>query len=79
MDLIWVTEATYISDYKIELIFNDGLKKIVNLKDSIKGKLFEPLKNISYFKKFKKNSWTIEWDCEVDFAPEYLHDLAINS
>ena len=70
MDLVWVTEAKYISDYKIEFIFNDGLKSIVNLKNSIKGKVFEPLKNINYFKKFKKNSWTIEWDCEVDFAPE---------
>ncbi len=30
---------------------------------------------IDYFKQFKKNSWTIEWDCEVDFAPEFLYRL----
>jgi len=48
MDLIWVTEAKYVKDYKIELIFNDGLKNIVDLKSSIKGKVFEPLKSINY-------------------------------
>lgn len=75
--LIKVTNAKYIEDYKIEFIFNDGVKGIVDLKDSIKGLVFEPLKNIDYFKTFTKNRWTIEWDCEADFAPEYLHDLAV--
>ena len=77
MDLVWVTEAKYISDYKIRLLFNNGVKGIVDLKDSISGSVFKPLKNINYFKTFTQNSWTIEWDCEVDFAPEYLYDLAV--
>ena len=76
MNLIWVTEAKYVSGYKIKLIFNDGVKAVVDLKDSIKGKIFHPLKDIEYFKKFKQNKWTIEWDCEADFAPEYLYKLA---
>ena len=29
VDLIWVTEVRYVSDYKIMLIFNDGLQSIV--------------------------------------------------
>ena len=75
--LIKVTDAKYVEDYKIEFVFNDGVKGIVDLKDSIKGLVFKPLKNIDYFKTFTKNRWTIEWDCEADFAPEYLHDLAV--
>jgi len=73
--LLKVTNAKYLNDYKIELLFNDGLKGIVDLKDSIKGLVFKPLKNIDYFKKFSLNRWTIEWDCDADFAPEYLHKL----
>ena len=76
MDLIWVIEAEYISDYKINFLFNDGIKGIVNLKNSIEGNVFKPLKNIEYFKNFKQNKWTIEWDCKADFAPEYLYKLA---
>ena len=45
--LIKVTDAKYIEDYKIEFVFNDGIKGIVDLKDSIKGLVFKPLKNIA--------------------------------
>ena len=76
--LLKVTEATYLKDYKIKLSFNDGLKGIVDLKNSIKGQVFKPLKNIEYFKTFTQNRWTIEWDCDADFAPEYLHKLALD-
>lgn len=75
MNLIWVTEAKYVSGYKIKLIFNNGIKAVVDLKDNIRGKIFQPLKDIEYFKRFKQNKWTIEWDCEVNFAPKYLYKL----
>ena len=77
MTLVWVTEANYVSDYKIKLSFNNGVEGIVDLKGSIKGKVMEPLKDMNYFRKFKQNSWTIEWDCEADFAPEYLYNMAV--
>ncbi len=75
--LLKVKEAKYIKDYKIEILFNNGVKSIVDLKDSINGVVFKPLQNIEYFKQFTKNRWTIEWECNADFAPEYLYDLAI--
>ncbi|OYT12726.1 MAG: hypothetical protein B6I19_08895 [Bacteroidetes bacterium 4572_114] len=73
--LLKVTNAKYINDYKIELFFNDGYNGIVDLKNSIKGQVFMPLNDVDYFKTFKTNQWTIEWDCDADFAPEYLYDL----
>ncbi|MCD4747261.1 MAG: DUF2442 domain-containing protein [Bacteroidales bacterium] len=76
--LLKVTNAKYINEYKIELFFNDGFNGIVDLENSIKGDVFKPLKNIDYFKSFKKNRWTIEWDCDADFAPEYLYSLIVN-
>jgi len=75
--LIKIAEAVYIADYKIELCFTDGLKGIVDLKDEIWGEVFEPLKEVSYFKNFKKDKWTITWDCGADFAPEFLHKLTV--
>lgn len=75
MELIWVTKAEYLNDYKIHLVFNNRVKGVVDLENSLKGKIFEPLKDVNYFKQFHKNSWTIEWNCRADFAPEYLYDL----
>ncbi len=76
MELVWIIEAKYIEDYIIELTFNDGFNGLVDLKNKLKGQIFNPLKNKDYFKKFTLNNWTIEWDCNVDFAPEYLYNLA---
>ncbi len=66
MALIWVTQAEYISDYKIQLVFNDGVEGVVDLKNSLQGQVFAPLKDKEYFKKFTKNDWTIEWACKAD-------------
>lgn len=74
MENIWVTKAEYIKDYELKLNFNDGSTGIVNLKDSLNKPIFEPLRDINYFKQFKLNSWTLEWENGADFAPEYLYD-----
>ncbi|MEQ8413014.1 MAG: DUF2442 domain-containing protein [Imperialibacter sp.] len=75
--LIKVEQAEYLSDYKIKLTFSDGLTGVVDLKDEIWGEVFEPLKDVNYFKKFTKDRWTIGWDCGADFAPEFLHELTL--
>jgi len=74
--LIKVIDAKYIRDYQIELTFNDGTQKVVDLKDSFKGPVFEPLKDLNNFRNFKLNRWTIEWQNGADLAPEYLYELA---
>lgn len=75
MDLIWVVEAKYISDFRILLTFNDRQTGEVDLQRHLKGKVFEALKNEDIFKRFKLNSWTIEWENGADFAPEFLYNL----
>ncbi len=75
MNLIWVTDAKYVDGYKIDITFNDGVNKVVDLSNRLNGILFEPLKDINYFKNFRINGWTIEWSEELDLAPEYLYSL----
>jgi hypothetical protein len=77
MLLTKVEQAEYLSGYKIKLTFSDGLTGVVDLKDEIWGEVFEPLKDVDYFKDFTKDRWTIGWDCGADFAPEFLHELTL--
>ncbi|NOX45898.1 MAG: DUF2442 domain-containing protein [Chlorobi bacterium] len=80
MKLLKIIEANYLDHYRIELSFNDGIKAVVDLKNKVFNdhrKVFRALKDVSYFKKFTKNRWTIEWDNGIDLAPEYLYDLAM--
>jgi len=79
--LLTIIKANYQTDYQIELSFNNGETLTVDLKTvlaSEKRKIFEPLKDIAYFKNFKLCYNTIVWDNEADFAPEFLYELALN-
>ena len=72
---IEVLDAKYLVDYKISLIFNNGESKIVDLSGELNGKVFEPLKDKTYFQSFKIKYNTIEWSNGADFAPEFLLEL----
>jgi len=72
---IEVLDAKYLVDYKIRLLFSTGESKIVDLSEELTGKVFEPLKDKSYFQSFKIKYNTIEWSNGADFAPEFLFEL----
>lgn len=79
--IITVIKAKYIKDYSIKLSFDNGESGIIDLESTIFNdhrKIFEPLRDIEFFKSFSLDNWTINWPNEADFAPEYLYDLAIN-
>ena len=74
MSLLWITKAEYINDFKINIQFNTDEKGTVDLKNKLDKKIFEPLKNETFFKNFKLNNWTIEWENGADFSPEFLYN-----
>ena len=69
---IEVIKAEYVDNYRIKLWFNNNVVKTVDLKSSLKGMVFEPLKDLDFFKRFSVKYNTIEWENGADFAPEYL-------
>ena len=71
--ILEVKEAKYLGDYEIELLFNDGAVKKIDLKDELDGEVFEPLKNKEYFKSFFIDCGTVSWGNGADIAPEYLY------
>jgi hypothetical protein len=70
--LLEVIDAEYIRDYLLKVTFSTGEIKLVDLKNSLQGPVFEPLRDISYFKEFTIHFNTVEWQNGADFAPEYL-------
>ena len=72
---IEVTKAEYLEGYKLLLLFNNGEQRIVDLSNSLKGPVFTPLRDLTYFKNFSIKFNTIEWENGADFAPEYLYEI----
>lgn len=71
-----ITEATYLDDYKIKLIFNQKIERLVDLAVELNGEIFEPLQDKEYFKSFFIDCGTISWSNGADIAPEYLYFIS---
>lgn len=78
-----IKKVEYIKGYKLKLTFRNKDIKIVNLEKELWGSMFEPLKDIEYFKKVKTDGHTIVWPNEADFCPDVLYemgeDLVVNT
>jgi len=75
--LLQVKNAYYLHDYKLHVQFNDGIKGDIDLKETIfedNRSIFQQLRGIEQFKKFKVALNTVCWFNELDLAPEFLKD-----
>lgn len=70
--LLEIERAEYIKDYTLKLYFNNGEIRIADLSASLNGQIFEPLKDLAFFKKFEIKFNTIEWDSGSDDNLRYL-------
>ncbi len=70
------TRVRPIDGYRLEIEFNDGVVKEVDLTDELYGEFFEPLKDIDTFKQVAVDveTNTIAWPNGADFAPEFLYE-----
>ena len=71
-----VLEARYIRDYIVWLKFRDGTSGEIDLGPELWGEVFEPLKDVAFFRQFRvdPDCETLVWPNGADFAPEFLHD-----
>ena len=74
--MIDVVEARYLHDYTVWLKFEDGTAGEVDLRDELHDPVFEPLRDLEYFRHFKVSAdlGTISWPNGADFAPEFLYE-----
>ena len=65
-----VKKVKYLNDYKLEVEFNSGEIKVVDLSNHLDGEIFEPLKKVEYFKTVKVNPEfeTIYWENGADIS-----------
>lgn len=75
-----VKSMKYMSGYRLRLGFEDGSVKDVDLRPHLYGEVFEPLKDIQYFRQVRLHPEmeTICWDNDADFAPEFLYEIGVD-
>jgi len=69
-----VIEAEYRGEFKIRLVFSDGVEGTVDFSEWLQGPIFEPLRDQEYFARFFVDGGTVAWPNGADIAPETLHE-----
>ena len=73
--------AEYLGEYRIFLTFDDGKRGVIDLKHELWGDVFEPLRDVELFRRFRFDAEldTIVWPTGADLAPEYMYENAVVS
>ena len=68
-----VKKVKPLSNYKLELVFQNKEKRIFDVKPYLSTGLFKTLKDEKFFKTVKISYDSIEWPNGVDLDPEILY------
>lgn len=73
-----VIEALHVRGYIVFVRFQDGVEGEVDLQPQLYGEVFEPLKDLEYFRQIRVDSdlHTLVWPNGADLAPEFLYERA---
>jgi hypothetical protein len=69
-----VVQAEYRGDFRIHLRFSDGAAGTIDFSPWLQGPVFEPLKDLKFFKRFFVDGGTVSWPNGADIAPETLYE-----
>lgn len=73
--ILHVVDAAHVEAYKVKVSFSDGRCGIADLSDCLRGRVFEPLKDVGLFSQLRvdRELDTITWPNGADLAPEFLY------
>ncbi len=71
-ELVCIVRAEYVDAYRLRLRFSNGDRKVVDFSRWLHGPVFEPLKDVAFFRKFHLSGGTVCWPNGGDIAPETL-------
>ena len=71
-----VVRAEYRGEFRIQVVFSDGVAGTIDFSGWLHGPIFEALKDPGYFARFFIEGGTVSWPNGADIAPETLHEQA---
>ena len=76
-----ITEVRPLGEYRLLLVFSDGVRGEIDLRDWVVGQggVFEKLEDPAFFRQVRVNEelGTVVWPNDVDFCPDVLYGRVI--
>lgn len=71
-----VVRAEYLGEFRLRVVFNDGVEGTIDCSEWLTGPVFQPLRDREYFSRFFLEGGTVAWPNGADIAPETLYERA---
>lgn len=72
-----VVSADYIKDYTLRLTFNNGKVLFVDFVPLMQKGICRKLQDMDYFRSYTLDPYTVDWNNEIGFAPEFLYEQGV--
>ena len=64
-------------DYTLTITFDNGEKRVFDVKPYLEKGIFMELKSMNYFKQVKVDDMTVSWNNKQDICPDILYEDSI--
>lgn len=61
----------------LKLTFSNGEVRTFDFSSIYDKGIFTKLQNPEYFRNYTLDGWTVDWNNEIGFAPEYLYEQGV--
>ena len=70
------TKVKAARPYLLDVTFEDGERRLIDMEDFLQGEMFEPLRDFALFSQASiDDTWhTVVWPNGADLAPEFLYE-----
>ena len=75
--ILTVTAAVYVNDNTPRITFSNGEERLLDFTPLMQEGICRKLQDKDYFKSFTLDPFTIDWNNEVGFAPEFLYAQSV--
>ena len=72
-----VTDVKPLSEYKLLLTFENGEKRVFDMKPYLDKGIYKELKDESKFRSVRVSFDSIEWCNQADIDPEFLYEKSV--
>ena len=72
-----VADVKANDDYTLTLTFNNGEKRVFDMKPHLNHGIFTELKDLSFFKAVRATLGTVQWPHEQDVCPDTLYEASV--